>query len=250
MASCGIGRRGCVNIYTMELYKLLQQQGFGSRNQCRKLILSGQIEIAGEVVTDPATGVDPDTLQEILVQGERWTPLRLPLYLMLHKPAGYETSHQPSHYQSVFSLLPDQLRKIGIIAVGRLDADTTGILLLTTNGQFAHALTAPRRHVPKCYRVGLKHPAGAELVERLRAGVLLHDDDTPVVADAVEGLDDTTILLTISEGRYHQVKRMVAAAGNRVISLHRETIGGIQLGDLPLGEWRQLTDAERQSLGF
>jgi 16S rRNA pseudouridine516 synthase len=234
----------------MELYKLLQQQGFGSRNECRKLIRSGEVLINGVMASDPACQVDPDSLSEIRVHDEPWTPLRLPLYLVLHKPGGVETSHQPSHYQSVFSLLPEQLRQMGVIAVGRLDADTTGILLLTTDGQFAHALTSPRRHVPKRYRVGLKHPAGPELVERLRAGVVLRDDDTPVVADAVEGIDETSILLTISEGRYHQVKRMVAAAGNRVVSLHREAIGTMALGNLEPGQWRHLSDEEKHSLGF
>lgn len=234
----------------MELYKFLQQQGFGSRKACRQLIEYGLVEVAGARIEDPAYAIDPCTRDILLVDGEPWQPVRLPLYLALNKPAGVETSHQPMHHPSVFSLLPRQFQALGISAVGRLDADTTGLLLLSTDGQFVHALTSPRRHVPKRYRVLLKHPVVPELIDRLKAGVMLKDDDQPVLADAVEQCDAQSIALTISEGRYHQVKRMVAAAGNRVVSLHRESVGTLTLGSLEPGAWRHLSAEERQALGF
>jgi 16S rRNA pseudouridine516 synthase len=234
----------------MELYKFLQQQGFGSRKVCRQLIEYGLVEIEGRRIVDPACPVDPAILASILVDGEHWKPLALPLYLVLNKPTGVETSHQPMHHPSVFSLLPRQFLQLGISAVGRLDADTTGLLLLSSDGQFVHALTSPRRHVAKRYRVLLKHAVNQAFLDSLHTGVVLHDDSRPVLADALEQRDDTTIALTISQGRYHQVKRMVAAAGNRVVSLHREAVGALELGTLAAGEWRHLTLEEKQSLGF
>ncbi|HJU49407.1 MAG TPA: pseudouridine synthase, partial [Pseudogulbenkiania sp.] len=142
----------------MELYRLMQQQGFGSRKECRKLIEHGLVELDGAVVDDYRLEVDPAAIDELVIDGEPWEILALPLYLLLHKPAGYETSHKPMHNPSVFTLLPWQFSQLGIAAVGRLDVDTTGLLLLTTDGQFVHALTSPKKHVPKCYEVTLKHP--------------------------------------------------------------------------------------------
>jgi len=234
----------------MELYKFLQQQGFGSRKECRKLVESGLVEVAGTKVHDPIWPVDPELCTALTVNGVAWQPVCLPLYLVLNKPDGFETSHKPMHYPSVFTLLPRQFIALGITAVGRLDADTTGLLLFTSNGQFVHALTSPRRHVAKRYRVLLKHPVSQDFMRRLQEGVLLKDADQPVLADEVEQRDEFSIALTISEGRYHQVKRMVAAAGNRVNALHREAVGAMELGDLASGEWRYLTQAERQCLGF
>lgn len=233
----------------MELYKFLQQQGFGSRKQCRELVARGRVELDGRPVDDPARPVDPAAPGALRIDGEAVTVYPLPLYLLLHKPADCEVSHRPGHYPSVFGYLPAQMVALGLSAVGRLDADTTGLLLFATDGAFVHALTSPRRHVAKRYRVTLKHPAGADLLDRLSAGVVLHDDDTPVRADAVALPAPTTLLLTISEGRYHQVKRMVAAAGNRVVALHREAVGALELGELPVGQWRFLTRDELALLG-
>jgi 16S rRNA pseudouridine516 synthase len=234
----------------MELYKFLQQQGLGSRKFCRYLVDSGQVALNGQVIQDRELQVDAQSSGAWTLSGEPWQPLALPLYIMLHKPSGFETSHQPSHYPSVFSLLPASFVQLGISAVGRLDADTTGLLLLSTDGQFVHALTSPRRHVAKRYRVGLKHPWNDEQLQRLQSGVVLKDDPQAVRADALETPDALSLLLTISEGRYHQVKRMVAAAGNRVLSLHRDRLGGLALGDLEPGQWRLLSQDERCALGF
>jgi 16S rRNA pseudouridine516 synthase len=234
----------------MELYKFLQQQGFGSRKTCRSMIEQGLIEFGGRTIVDINWPVPTESCELWRVDGEAWTPVEMPIYIALYKPENHETSHSPMHYPSVFSLLPPQFVQMGISAVGRLDADTTGLLLLTTDGQFVHRLTSPRHHVPKRYRVLLKHPLDEEQIGRLRAGVLLKDEDQPVLADAVEPVDSHILNLTISEGRYHQVKRMIAAAGNRVVGLHRESVGSLELGSLEPGQWRFLTQEERKLLGF
>jgi 16S rRNA pseudouridine516 synthase len=131
------------------------------------------------------------------------------------------------------------LRARGVQPVGRLDQDTTGLLLLTDDGALNHRLTSPRHHVPKTYRVTLKHPADTGLCQRLLEGVQLHDEPAPSLAINCVLLDAATLRITIDEGKYHQVKRMVAAAGNRVEALHREAVGSVVLPeDLGPGEWR------------
>ncbi len=170
--------------------------------------------------------------------------------MVLNKPAGYECSRQPQHHRSVLELLPLPLRERGVQPVGRLDEDTTGLLLLTDDGQLNHALASGKRKVAKVYLVTTKHPLDGQQLERLRAGVVLHDDPAPVAAVACEQLGERCLRLTVSEGRYHQVKRMLAAVGNRVEALHREAVGGFVLPpELGPGEWRWLSAAELQQLG-
>ncbi|GGY12708.1 pseudouridine synthase [Paludibacterium paludis] len=228
----------------------MQQQGFGSRKECRQLIEAGLVLVDGEEPADYRQAVEPASVGELVVDGEIWEPVALPLYLMMHKPAGYETSHKPMHHPSVFSLLPWQFSMMDISAVGRLDVDTTGLLLFTTDGRFVHALTSPRRHVPKCYEILLKHPVDEAFAAHLKKGVFLRDDNERVAADAVELVDEITVRMTISQGKYHQVKRMVAAAGNRVSELHRLAFGELELGSLEEGQWRHLSGAERGAFGF
>ena len=135
-------------------------------------------------------------------------------------------------------LFPDHLRATDIQAIGRLDADTTGVLLITNDGQFNHKMTSPKHKVAKIYRVTLKHCADESICETLKNGVLLHDDNETVSAENAELTSPTELILTISEGKYHQVKRMVAAAGNRVEALHRLQFGDWGTEDLAAGEWR------------
>ncbi|AXK40814.1 pseudouridine synthase [Crenobacter cavernae] len=234
----------------MEFYRLLHEQGFGGRKQCKQLIEAGLVEVAGVVEDDPRLEVDPAELAEIVVDGETWPLVRGHLYILLNKPAAHETSHKPTYYPSVFTLLPWQYSNLDVKAVGRLDADTTGLLLITTDGQFVHALTSPKKQVGKVYRVTVKHPIVQDLVNQLLAGVLLKDDDIVVTADAVTVIDEHTLDMTLFQGKYHQVKRMVAAASNRVEALHRISLGEIALGDLPSGEWRHLTREELAAFGF
>ncbi|HBL86687.1 MAG TPA: 16S rRNA pseudouridine(516) synthase, partial [Alcanivorax sp.] len=164
-------------------------------------------------------------------------------YLMLHKPAGRVCALEDA-LPTVIDLIPAEQRR-GLRIVGRLDRDTTGLLLLTTDGQWAHRLMSPRHHCAKRYRVTTAEPLDDTQLTRLRDGVVLHDDPAPTRPAEARALSDTELLLTISEGRYHQVKRMLAAVGNRVVALHREAVGHIELDpDLPAGAWRPLTDAE------
>ena len=237
----------------LTLQDILFSQGFGTRRVCAGLIQQGMVQVRGELCLDARCRFDPLDLC-FAVQGQAWV-YQERAYLMLHKPAGTECSHRPSAWPSVYTLLPTPLRQRpqkgpiqGVQAVGRLDQDTTGLLLLTDDGKFIHRMSSPRRHVPKLYQVRLKHQIDAEQIERLLQGVLLDDDPRPVRAAACLRHDQHRLALTLTEGRYHQVKRMIAAVGNRVEALHRSSIGGLELpSDLPAGQWRWLTrqDLER-----
>lgn len=221
----------------MNLTKLLQSQGFGTRRECTALVRNGRVSIAGALSGDPDADVSPQGLS-FSVDGETWQ-YREKVYVMLHKPAGYECSQRPKHHPSVLSLLPVQLRNRGIQTVGRLDEDTTGLLLLTDDGQFLHVYTSPKKNIAKGYRATVKHALTDAQLEALRAGVVLHDDPDPVVAQSAIARDAHTLELTLTGGKYHQVKRMVAAAGNRVEALHRERMGAFTLPpDLAPGAWR------------
>jgi 16S rRNA pseudouridine516 synthase len=242
----------------MQLQEILYTQGLGTRRVCAGLIQQGHVQVyargdagAGpQTCTDPAEEFEEEGLR-LRVQGVDWD-YHAQAYLMLHKPAGIECSQKPSAWPSVYTLLPAPLRQrpsrgkvAGVQAVGRLDQDTTGLLLLTDDGQLLHRLASPRHDVPKVYEVTLKHPAGEREVQRLLEGVVLDDDPRPVRAQACELKDEHHLRLTLTGGKYHQVKRMVAAVGNRVEALHRSRIGGLQLpADLAPGQWRWLTAAE------
>ena len=235
--------------FIQPLFRLLQSQGFGSRKLCRERVLAGRVRANGAACSDPDQGFDPAGLV-LEVDGEAW-PYRDKAYLVLHKPAGYECSRQARDHPSVFGLLPAPLVERGVQCVGRLDQDTTGLLLLSDDGDFIHHHTSPRRAVGKTYRVTCKHPVDDGLVAQLLAGVLLRDETAPLAARACRRLSGHALELTIGEGKYHQVKRMVASAGNRVEALHRVAVGGYTLpGDLPVGQWKWLEPAERERLGL
>jgi 16S rRNA pseudouridine516 synthase len=233
---------------TMQLQDMLYSQGFGTRRVCFGLVQQGHVSLGDDKTTclDPTQVVDTHGLV-FHVQGQRWL-YHESAYLLLHKPAGYECSQKPGAWPSIYTLLPGPLRSrpsgaaSGVQAVGRLDQDTTGLLLLSDDGKFIHRMSAPKHHVPKIYRVTCKHEITADQVRRLLAGVVLDDDPQPVRAAACESVDATTLLLTLTEGKYHQVKRMLAAVGNRVEALHRSQIGSVELPpDLAPGQWRWLT---------
>lgn len=233
---------------TMQLQDMLYSQGFGTRRVCCGLVQHGHVLLGDEkaICQDPTHEVEPEGLV-FYVQGQRWL-CHANAYLMLHKPAGYECSQKPGAWPSIYTLLPGPLRSrpagaaSGVQAVGRLDQDTTGLLLLSDDGKFIHRMSAPKHHVPKIYRVTCKHEVSSDQIGRLLAGVVLDDDPRPVKAAACEAVDATTVLLTLTEGKYHQVKRMLAAVGNRVEALHRSQIGTVVLPtDLAPGQWRWLT---------
>ena len=227
--------------------ELLFSQGFGTRPECAALVASGMLEIEGigTVDDDRRFDVGAGDLCFRVAGGEHW-PYRERAVVVLHKPAGFECSLKPRDHPSVYTLLPAPLRTRGVQAVGRLDADTTGVFLFTDDGTLLHRLTSPKHHVAKVYEVGCKHPVDAAQIARLRAGVLLRDDDATVRAVACEAHGERGLVLTLTEGKYHQVKRMVAAVGNRVDSLARTAFGPVRVDGLAPGRWRWLDrDTER-----
>lgn len=238
----------------MQLQDLLFSQGFGTRRVCAGLIQQGHVAVAGQRVTDAAAEFAPQDLR-FCVDGVEWA-YHEKAYLMLHKPAGTECSRKPSAHPSIYTFLPPPLRQRpqkgavqGVQAVGRLDQDTTGLLLMTDDGQFIHRMSSPRHHVPKVYEVAVKHAVDERQVERLLEGVTLEDDPRPVRAAACERAGERQLRLTLTEGKYHQVKRMIAAVGNRVEALHRSQIGALVLpADLLPGQWRWLGPADMASL--
>lgn len=244
----------------MQLQEILYSQGFGTRRVCAGLVQQGLVTVDGVRIREPQADLPSDQGRPLegmafTVQGTSWT-YHEKAYLMLHKPAGTECSQKPSTYPSIYTLLPSPLRLRpnkgavqGVQAIGRLDQDTTGLLLLTDDGQFIHRMGSPKHHVPKVYEVTTKHPVDDAQVTRLLAGVVLDDDPKPVRAAACELVGALHLRLTLTEGKYHQVKRMLAAVGNRVEGLHRSRIGELTLApDLPPGQWRWLTLDEVDSL--
>ncbi|TYL47443.1 pseudouridine synthase [Marinomonas sp. IMCC 4694] len=165
-------------------------------------------------------------------------------YYLLNKPADYVCATQDSDHPTVLDLVPPHLGQ-GLKIVGRLDKDTTGLLLLTTDGQWLHRITSPRSRCNKRYRMMLAEPISDEALTQLENGVMLNGEAEPTLPAVVERISECDIFLTIQEGKYHQVKRMLAAVGNKVEELHRDQIGPLELdADLAMGEFRALTDAE------
>lgn len=236
----------------MQLLKYLQSQGLGSRKQCQWLIDNDCVVINGDIWNNAKSTIEPADVHTLSIDGDDVVVVPMPhFYILLNKPADYETSHKPQQYPSVFSLFPDHMRNIDMQAVGRLDADTTGVLLITNDGQFNHRVTSPKHKVAKVYRVTLKHAADDSLCETLKTGVLLHDDNETVRAAEAYLEDANTLIMTITEGKYHQVKRMLAAVGNRVEQLHRSQIGALELPEsLKPGEWMWLGKEHLRDLGF
>lgn len=231
----------------MHISRILQSQGFGSRRESRALVRSGLVQVDGRTVDDPFADFTAEGLS-FTVDGEAWT-YREKAHLMLYKPPAYECTRKPQFYPSVFSLLPPQLAARDVQSVGRLDQDTTGLLLLSDDGQFIHAWSSGKRHIPKRYRVTLKHPHTTALIDALLGGVLLHDETAPIAAAACEPIDELQLWLTVTEGKYHQVKRMIGAAGNRVEALHRESIGGLSLpAHFTPGDWGWLEATQLNAL--
>ncbi len=230
--------------------QILFSQGFGTRRHCAALIDHGLVTVAGEVVEDPQQPFPTEGLV-FEVEGQVW-PYHEKALILLHKPAGYECSRKPSHHPSVFSLLPEPLRNRDIQPVGRLDEDTTGLLLLTDDGPLQHKLTSPKYHVPKLYQAVCKAEVDEAQLRQLVAGVLLEERnpklaEEPVNAVSAERLPDGRLQMALTEGRYHQAKRMVAGVGNRVLALHRQRIGALDLpADLKEGGWMWLDAAQRE----
>lgn len=227
----------------LNLEKILQSQGFGTKKSCRYLVLDGLVEVDGEVVDDIHAEFDPAGLN-FKVDGEAWQ-YREHVYLALNKPTGVECSRRPKHHRGVLSLLPDPFTLRDVQPVGRLDHDTTGLLLLSDDGQFIHAQSSPKRHVAKTYVATTQDPVTPELVAQLSGGVMLTDEPAPLAAQ-VRQLDTHQIEIAIDMGKYHQVRRMLAAAGSHCVALRRTAIGRLTLEGLGLevGAWCYLNEAQ------
>lgn len=228
----------------MLLEKILQSQGFGSRKYCQQLIKNGSVSVDGEIADDLKKQFSPENL-EFSLFGQTYQ-YREQVYIALKKPKGFECSHQPQHHQSVFSLLPEIMIHRGVQAIGRLDQDTTGLLLLTDDGKYLQALTHPRKHVPKVYHVTTIDAVTSEQIEMLGQGVSLHQEKGIFAATDVAMLETHKLTMTIHQGVYHQVKRMIAAVGNKVEALHRHQVGQLVLPEIADGEWIYLSEQQKQ----
>ncbi|MGE4366152.1 pseudouridine synthase [Thermomonas sp.] len=230
----------------MKLVKHIASLGYGSRKQVQRMFREGRItNAAGEVLYAD----DPLDHDDVRVDGQ---PLDPPpgLLLMLHKPTGYTCSTRDAG-RLVYDLLPSRfrLRNPVLSTVGRLDRATSGLLLLTDDGQLLHRIIAPKAKLPKVYLATLAQDLRGDEAALFAAGTLmLEGETTPLLPARLEVLEPRRARLTLHEGRYHQVRRMFAAAGNHVVALHRERIGGLDLAGLPPGSWRRLDEDARARL--
>lgn len=219
------------------------------RNEIRRLVRSGAVSVNGREETDPGRKLDPSR-DRVEVDGR---PAEAPgeVYLMLHKPAGTLCATRDARHPTVIDLLPPEIAAREPHCAGRLDLDATGLVLLTTDGEWSHAVTSPRRHLPKVYEVQLEDPVTADDVAAFTAGIVLRSEARPTAPAGLEpcGADGREAIVTLTEGRYHQIKRMFGARGNRVASIHRRAIGPLVLDpNLAPGGFRELTPEEVESL--
>lgn len=229
----------------MFLEKMLQSQGFGSRKHCQQLIKNGAVSVEGEKIDQPKHKLDLNNLSFSVY--DQHFEYREKVYIALNKPQGYECSHQATHHFSVFDFFNDVLMNRGLQCVGRLDQDTSGLLLLTDDGQFLQALTHPKKHVAKVYQMQTVDPLTEQQILQLQQGVELHNESGIFAATNVVQLAENELQMTIHQGVYHQVKRMLAAVGNKVERLQRQQIGALTLPELEQGKWIYL-NAEQVEL--
>ena len=232
----------------MRIDRVLANSGYGTRSQIRDLIRGGRVRFKGEIISDPAFSIKEEQADQITLDGAEISSSRF-LYISLNKPVGYLTALEDSRLPTIAELIPQELLFKGLAPVGRLDFNTSGLLLLTNNGTLAHRLTSPKWHVDKTYLVtysGL--PLTEEDCKLFAAGMTLEEPDHERVHLAPARLElasENTCRLTLTEGKTHQVKRMIAAVSRSVTALHRESVGGITLENGPeCGLFRQLTAKE------
>jgi len=221
------------------LDQLLANLGYCSRREARAWVADGRVTVRGQVADEFGAKADP---AEVRVDGE---PLDHPggLLLQLHKPTGLVCSHDGREGPDIYSLLPERWRRRNppVTSIGRLDKETSGLLLLTDLSPLVHRLTSPKHKVPKVYRATLDRDVAPGLVAQFARGtLLLEGEDTPCAPAQLTLLAPRAAELTLTEGRYHQARRMFAAAGLTVLTLHRGRFGPLELGDLPAGQWREL----------
>lgn len=228
------------------LDKYLSSAGFCSRKEAKLLIKAGRVTVDGVCPAGPEGKVGAGA--QVAVDGKLVSGG--PVYLMLHKPAGVISSTDDPREETVLSLLPEELRRQGVFPVGRLDKDTEGLLLLTNDGPLAHELLSPKKHVDKVYYARVAEPLDDTDVAAFRAGLTLGDGTVCQAAELEPLGEGTEALVTLREGKYHQVKRMLASRGKPVTYLKRLSMGGLSLdAELAPGQWRSLTEQERAILG-
>lgn len=234
------------------LDRLLANLGYGSRKEVQALVAAGKVVLDGKPLKDSGVriAVDAALPERMTIRGVPVDP-PAPLVLMMHKPLGVVCSHKEDG-EKIYDLLPRRwrLRDPALSTVGRLDKDTSGLILITDDGDFLHRVISPKRHVPKTYLAKLDRPLNGSEAETFAAGTLmLEGEEKPLLPAQLDVVDERTARLTITEGRYHQVRRMFAAVGNHVVDLHRERIGGIALpDDLEPGRHRILPTLEAEKV--
>jgi len=234
---------------TMRLDKLLSNFGFGTRSEIKKMVKNGLVTVDGETAYDPSMHVDPE--KNVVVANGRTLNYRKFVYVMMNKPAGVVSATYDTRLRTVVDLLPDELACFELFPAGRLDKDTEGLLLLTNDGQLAHNLLSPRKHVAKRYCAVVSGQVTEDDAAAFSEGVVLDDGYKTMPAELViirSGLR-SEVELVLYEGKYHQVKRMFEAVGKKVVYLRRIQIGGLRLDEtLAPGECRELTPEELELL--
>lgn len=225
----------------MRLDKFICKSTDLSRDEATAKIIEGAVVVNGEVVVDPRSQVHEDNNITLDGQCLKARPFR---YLLIHKPADTVCSNVDEAYPSIFNRLSSEIDRVSELHVaGRLDTDTTGLVLATDDGRWSFNIIRPDQYCEKTYRVGLSQPLGSEVASLFLRGIQLQGESKITLPAQLQVISEREVLLTIVEGRYHQVKRMFAAVGNRVVSLHRERVGNICL-NVGVGCWRYLTDIE------
>lgn len=224
----------------MRLDKFICKSTELTRSEAKKLLKKGEVKVNDEVITNPATQVHENNT--ITLDGQQLSA-RQSRYIIFHKPLDTICSNVDEVYPSVLHYI-DVDKAFDLHIAGRLDADTTGLVLITDDGRWSHNIISPKKECGKVYRVKLRDPLKSDTTQRFTEGVQLQGEANLTKPAILEQVTEHEVLLTITEGKYHQVKRMFAAVGNKVVGLHREQIGQIKLADLPITHWRYLTEIE------
>ena len=237
----------------MRLDKYLVDCGVGSRTEVKQVLKQKKIQVNGKVETSAKLHIDPDK-DQVTYLGESLSHEEF-VYYLLNKPKGVISATEDDHHQTVLDLLDDTARRKEVFPVGRLDIDTHGLLLLTNNGKLAHAMLSPKKHVDKVYRAQVAGIMTPEDVVRFKEGIELKEFTTlPADLEILEvdrEADSCLVQIRIAEGKFHQVKRMVAACGKEVTDLERISMGPLSLdSNLEIGDWRRLNDSELRSISI
>lgn len=230
----------------MRLDKYISSQGNVSRSDVKKLIRKGAVTVDGTVAVHPDMQIVPGT-SSVFVSGQA-LDYKEHIYIMLNKPMGVVSATEDSEHQTVIDLIPEGLKRDGLFPAGRLDGDTTGFVLVTDDGEFAHKILSPKNHIQKTYVADLQREVAREDIAELEEGILLKDG-TRCLPAKVFVISPNTVKIQICEGKYHQIKRMFAARGNKVVTLKRVAMGGLPLDkNLMPGQCREITLAELEVL--